>query len=115
LVAAFIAALLASLWLLHTAPTPVMAQTPAICDQYPNLPQCEEDEDDEDEDEDNDDGPGAGAGNGPTTPDSAGALPFTGYPLTALILFMLVLLAVGLATRAYLSARARRGSSQHLI
>jgi hypothetical protein len=113
IVVAFAAALLASLWLIQMAPAPALAQAPAICDQYPNLPQCEEDEGDEDEDDENQ-GPGAGSGDGPSAPDAAGALPFTGYPLTALILFMLALLAVGVATRAYLALRTRRGISKHL-
>ena len=39
--------------------------------------------------------------------DTGDELPFTGYPLTALILLLLILLLVGLAIRAYLAIRER--------
>ncbi len=109
------------------------AQQPAVCDQYPQLPQCQQptaggdglqipgpsDQDDEDRGPiesaggpspgDGGGGPLAGAG-GPVADvgdDARGELPFTGYPLTPLILLFLVLLAAGLAIRAYIAARER--------
>jgi hypothetical protein len=88
------------------------AQVPAICDEYPGLPQCEQ-------------GSGGGGGGGGANPtsgagqngipggggatadDTGGTLPFTGYPLTPLLLLLLVLLAAGLTIRAYLAIRDR--------
>jgi hypothetical protein len=88
---------------------PASAQVPAICDEYPGLPQCE--------------GPTAGGGDAPgnqggggenalpgsggATGEADGTLPFTGYPLTPLLLLLLVLLATGLTIRAYLAIRDR--------
>ena len=101
------ACLLAGLVLLLLPPSQASAGVPAICEEYPNLPQCEE-------------GGGGGGGNedpdedaggaGPTG-DADGELPFTGYPLTSLLLLLLALLVAGLTLRAYLAIRGRvRGS-----
>lgn len=81
-----------------TAPSAASAQgLPSICDEYPNLPICEE--------------PTGGHHNpaGPTADQGVaqGELPFTGYPLTPLILLLLLLLLLGLALRAYVEARDR--------
>lgn len=94
------------------AAEPASAQLPAICDQYPQNPNC-----------DGDIGPTGGSdvstppgSIGPTgtlgatagVGEGAGAeLPFTGYPLSALILLLLLLLLIGLAIRAYLAIRDR--------
>jgi hypothetical protein len=99
---------------LGLAAAPAGAQS--ICQQYPNAPEC-----------DGDVGPGGGNGgndnlpflNGGSNPsgdfgDGNGKLPFTGYPLTPLILLFLILLAAGLATRTYVAVRGRlaaRGDS----
>ena len=102
------------------------AQVPAICDQYPELPQCspadnDPDGDDPDGTDDGDTGVPAGTddaggpssaipggGGGPTAGAGAtGELPFTGYPLTPLLLLLLALLLAGLLLRAYLALRDR--------
>ena len=75
---------------------PASAQMPSGCVEY---------------DDDCDQGPGGGGGNNPFgdgdgsgdrdgSGDADGKLPFTGYPLTGLILLLLILLAVGLAIRS---------------
>jgi hypothetical protein len=84
------------------------AGTAPICAQYPDLPQCS--------------GNGGGGGGGDQSSDALGALggdnqatagtsegslPFTGYPLTALLLLFVILLAAGLAIRAYVALRDR--------
>lgn len=106
---AFFAALAVS-----SAGTPIAsAGQPPICDEYPDLPQCAEDEPGDDDREPREDaGPGGGGGAGPAGPtgdagDGDGELPFTGYPLTSLLLLLLALLAAGLAVRSYLAARNR--------
>ncbi len=70
-------------------------------------------------DEDGDFGPGFGGGNNPGhfgdgdglahggSGDADGNLPFTGYPLTGLILLLLVLLLAGLAIRSVVAAREK--------
>ena len=93
---------------------PASAQLPAVCQQYPNLPQCQ-DPIDIDEPGTPPDGtavPGA-PGTAPTAAAAPGTLPFTGYPITPLLLLLLVLLIAGLTLRAYLAVRdrvAQRGS-----
>jgi hypothetical protein len=83
---------------------------PDICSQYPGVPQCQE-------------SAGGGGGSGPGGGSAAipgggesgsasnvgtkGTLPFTGYPINALILLLLVLLASGLTIRAYVAIRDR--------
>ncbi len=84
------------------------AQLPAICEQYPDLDICIGPTDNAQDD--GDFGPGAGnGGNG----DSNGTLPFTGYPMNALMLLLVALLAAGLGTRGYVAVRerAQRNSS----
>ncbi|MGH2954141.1 MAG: hypothetical protein ACRDK9_08995 [Solirubrobacterales bacterium] len=104
------------------------AQQPAICDQYPQLPQCGGSEGaggggggdegnplDQGQSPASDEGAGAGPGafpgaGGPTAGaggGTGGELPFTGYPLTPLLLILLILLAAGLMIRTYLGARDR--------
>lgn len=87
------------------------AQDPAICTQYPDLPQCDQPGGGGDDDDNGDDSGGAPVpgGGGPTADrgDAGGELPFTGYPLTFLILLLLILLLIGLAIRAYLAIRGR--------
>jgi len=97
-------AVLAGVFMTAVSPATATAQSPAICEQYPNLPQCQEDESDDDDDEHGIPGPSAGGGSA-----AAGELPFTGYPLNPLILLFLSLLALGLATRSYLAIRERLG------
>ena len=75
------------------------AQLPAICEEYPNADVC-------DDDPTGGDNLGPSAG-GDGTGESGGSLPFTGYPLSALIIFLLALLVAGLALRAFLAARSR--------
>lgn len=79
---------------------PASAQLPAGCSEYDG-DICNEPIDDGDEDGDiapsgGDGGNGDGNGSG----DADGNLPFTGYPLTGLILLLLALLAVGLVIRS---------------
>jgi hypothetical protein len=90
------------------ASPPASAGTPAFCQQYSNSPECRGDV-----------GPAGGsgnetpdnAGNGPTADsdgsDSGGSLPFTGYPLTPLLLLFVALLAAGLALRTATALRNR--------
>lgn len=106
-----LAALLAAAAMAVVATPQAAAQQPAICDQYPNLPQCEDDVDDEGDEGDRDEVDEVAAGGGPSAGafggGDGGELPFTGYPLNALILLLLALLTLGLATRAYVAVRER--------
>lgn len=77
---------------------------PAICDEYPNLPECQPLPEPPDE-EPTDEGPSANNNGGDR--DGDGNLPFTGYPLNGLILLLLVLVASGIAIRAGIAARER--------
>jgi len=80
------------------------AQLPAACEQYPDLDICIDPTVDDGENDDV--GPGAGNdANG--TGDGDDTLPFTGYPLTSLILLLLALLITGLTVRAYIGVRDR--------
>lgn len=110
-------------WTAAAAPDSAKAQLPGdICDQYPELPECEPEVDPTFCDENPDaprcvgteptGGPGPGGDGGPSADAGAGSgeLPFTGYPLSPLLLLLLVLLTVGLAIRAYLEVRQRLGS-----
>ena len=80
------------------------AQGLSICEQYPDTPTCQP----------------AGDGGGPNGPAAAnpagtadslgaasGSLPFTGYPISPMILFALLLILIGLLVRAT-SAAGRR-------
>jgi hypothetical protein len=126
-----VAAIAAALALTALVADSASAQQPAICDQYPQLPQCDDnsgggggggggDTDPFDEGSGSSSGdettsafpaPGIpGAGGGPTAGPGGGTggeLPFTGYPLTPLLLILLLLLLAGLLIRAYLAARER--------
>lgn len=82
------------------SPPQASAATLPICSQYPDLPECQDDPA-------GTAGPGPGADQGRPTGESDGSLPFTGYPLTALVLLLLVLLLAGLTIRAYLAVRGR--------
>jgi len=99
---------LAALATVHAAPA--SAQLPAVCQQYPNLPQC----DDPIVIEEPEAPPGGATtpgapGTAPTAAAAPGTLPFTGYPITPLLLLLLVLLIAGLTLRAYLAVRDRVG------
>src|SRR5688572_10964638 len=95
-------ATLGALALLVTLPATAEAQ--GICQQYPDNPAClDEGGTGADPGAFDPDGTGfgPGAGTGTGTGSDSGNLPFTGYPLTPLILLLLALLAIGLAVRAY--------------
>lgn len=88
------------------------AQDPDICEQYPNLPQCTEPDDDGGDDDQA--GAGAGGGGGGVPGANAGLggeLPFTGYPLSPLLLACLALLAAGVALRTGMAIQERRGQA----
>ena len=62
-------------------------------------------------------GPGgeAGTGGGPSAgvgETGGGALPFTGYPLTPLVLAVILLVVLGLAFRLWSQARPRLGPAE---
>lgn len=108
-----LALLVASMFLWAAfAPGTASAQLPDICEQYDDPEICIGAIDEADEDDGGNTGPdgngfdpdgdGNGDGNGDRdgSGDADGELPFTGYPLTALILLLLVLLAIGLTIRS---------------
>jgi hypothetical protein len=85
-----------------------------FCEEYPDAPGCVAPTGPtgptgttDDTGPTDDAGPSANAPGGGGDGDGDGNLPFTGYPLTALILLLLVLLLAGLALRAYLAVRDR--------
>ena len=80
---------------------------PAICDEYPNLPECVVDPDPPEPDPDPNGNPSANnfGGDGDRAGNGDGNLPFTGYPLTGLILLLVILIATGIAIRAGIAAR----------
>lgn len=85
------------------------AQDSSFCEQYPNDPSCDDDDNDNDNDNNDDD---SGPGSGPLSGDDlngtgGGSLPFTGYPLSPLVILLLILLASGLAIRGYTAVRDR--------
>ena len=97
--------------LLALTPAAQAQNLPAICAQYPDLPQCLPGGGGGGGDGNNDPG-GDGAGLGPGGDGNLGSeLPFTGYPLTPLILLLLALLATGIAVRTYLWLRQRAQST----
>lgn len=81
---------------------------PPICEDYPDLDVCNPEPQPPEPPDDGDDGDGdvgpAGAGGGG---DGDGSLPFTGYPMTDLLLLLLALLVAGLTIRALIAARER--------
>ena len=83
------------------------AQLPSACEEYPDLEICIGPTDEESAGDDQ--GPGVDGGNNPSANngDGNGSLPFTGYPLTSLILLLLALLVIGLTVRAYAAVRER--------
>jgi len=101
-IGALVAMVVACMFL--AAASPAQAQGPAICDEYPELPICDDGGGGDNPDGDGDTGPGGFSGG---TGDGDGSLPFTGYPLTGLILLLLLLLAAGLALRGGVALRDR--------
>lgn len=95
------------------APAQAQGAPPEICDEYPNLDVCDDDDGGDGNDNDDDFGPGGGGDDdlGSGTGDSDGSLPFTGYPLSGLILLLLALLALGFAIRGGVALRDRFGRS----
>jgi hypothetical protein len=94
--------------LLLLGATSADAQTPAACEEY-EVPPCGDGDGDGDDDDDGDGddvGPGS-TGGASGDGDGDGALPFTGYPLTGLILLFLILLLLGLTIRAGVALRER--------
>jgi hypothetical protein len=89
-----------------------------FCEEYPSTPGCDTEPG----------GGGGGGGDGEEDDEFAGDhgdgvvptgdaggdgnLPFTGYPVTALVLLLLILLLGGLAIRAYLAVRDRLGGER---
>jgi hypothetical protein len=92
-------------------PATAGAQDPAACQQYPTS-DCG---DAGPANGGGDTSPGIGPGGGAGAPSAAGTdsgsshgtLPFTGYPMTPLLLLVLALLAAGLMLRAALAVRDR--------
>ena len=89
----------------QAAPASAQSQPP-ICEDYPDLDVCNEPGGGGGDNPDGDDGAGPGVGSGGSG-DGDGSLPFTGYPLTGLILLLLALLALGLAIRGAVAIRER--------
>lgn len=110
LAAALLAAVAGIFALTAVAAPEASAQLPSVCEQYPNLPQCDLGPGETEEPPIG--GPSAGPTGGPASLGGQGELPFTGYPLTALILLLIVLLLVGLALRSYLAVRDRITSNR---
>jgi hypothetical protein len=83
----------------------------AFCQQYPDSPLCLPGGGSGGEDDDGNAGVNAGDGFGVGTVgsgDASGNLPFTGYPITDLVLLLVAMLLAGCLLRAYLAARDRR-------
>lgn len=98
---------LALAYLSLAAASPAEAQLPAFCEQYPNDPACIDPGGGGGDNPDGDGDTGPGAVSAGTGGDGDGSLPFTGYPLTGLVLLLLALLATGLALRAGMAIRNR--------
>lgn len=94
---------------------PAQAQLPSICDEYPDDPSCEVAPTGFDVPPGTDVGPqNLGDGNNIGSGNGNGELPFTGYPISPLILFAILLLLLGIAARliAHVSHRIReRGAT----
>jgi hypothetical protein len=87
---------------------PAQAQLPSICAEYPDDPECEVAPTGFDVPPVTDLGP-EGLGGGDNLGTGDGTLPFTGYPVSPLILFAILLLLLGIAARliAHVSHRFR--------
>lgn len=92
-----------------------------FCEEYPDIPGCAptpepapppEEQADPVEEEETAAPPAAPAAAPTAVVDTGDELPFTGYPLTALILLLLALLLLGFAIRAYLAIRDRVARNQ---
>ncbi len=105
LILALAAALVAAL--AFTAATASIASAQGsgsdLCAEYPDLPGCADDPSAN---------PDPAVADGPSATVAGDDLPFTGYPLTALILLLLALLLVGLAIRGYLAVRERTAGNR---
>ena len=93
--------------------SPAQAQLPSICEEYPDDPSCDVDPTGFDVPPVTDLGP-EGLGGSDNLGNGNGELPFTGYPVSPLILFAILLLLLGVAARviAHVSRRAREQSAQ---
>ena len=94
------------------SPDGASAQSPSFCEQYPNDPDCDDDRPDGNDDKNPDGDSDVGPAGGPLGGDSLGGggggeLPFTGYPLSPLLILLLMLLAAGLILRGYVAVRDR--------
>jgi hypothetical protein len=100
--------------------TPTASSASAVCDQYPDLPQCTMPATGSGGDSAGEPGGddaatgasagipgGSGPGGGSAEPGKAGELPFTGYPVSPLAAVILALLGAGIAIRSYLALRHR--------
>lgn len=109
--AALVGLLVGALGLVAAAPASAQGGLPAICDEYPNLPECQPlpqpPDDDPRPDADDDEGPSAGVGATGGGGSGDGKLPFTGYPVTGLVLLLLGLLTLGLMIRGAVALRER--------
>lgn len=77
------------------------AQLPPICQEYADLPVCNQGEED-------DDGPDGPIGiPGPDDTAGGGTLPFTGYPITPIVLVALLLLIAALLLRGAIAVNDR--------
>ncbi len=116
--AIFVAASIAALILVAGSAAPAAGS--AVCDQYPDLPQCSPTQvgggGTGTETTGADGGasvsgsiPGGGDGDGGASAEAGKAadLPFTGYPLSPLVAVLLALLAAGIAIRVFLAIRRR--------
>jgi hypothetical protein len=109
--------LLVALVAMLSVASPAQAGAPPdTCVEYPDDPSCEPPEPpppfppgDPSDPTDPDQLPGDGAGSVDPSQlgDGGGNLPFTGYPVSWLILFALLLLLLGLLVRAAIAARRR--------
>lgn len=91
---------------------PAQAQLPSICTEYPDHPSCEIAPEGFNVPPAGDLGP-EGLGGGDNLGNGDGTLPFTGYPVSPLILFAILLLMLGIAARliAHFSRKYRAQSA----